>query len=65
MDNTKTNPQDFETLLSILIYKVNDINTKINDIEKRLRAMEKFYYGLIAIISVLSFTIGIFSKLLF
>jgi hypothetical protein len=65
MDNTKTNPQDFETLLSILIYKVNDINAKIDDIEKRLRAMEKFYYGLIAIISVLSFSIGIFSKLLF
>jgi len=65
MDNIKTNPQDFETLLSILIYKVNDINTKINDIEKRLRAMEKFYFGLIAVISVLSFTIGIFSKHLF
>jgi len=65
MDNIKTNPQDFETLLSILIYKVDDINTKINDIEKRLRAMEKFYYGLIAIISVLSFTISMFSNLLF
>ena len=65
MDNIKTNPQDFETLLSILIYEVNDIKTKINDIEKRLRAMEKFYYGLIAIISVLSLTIGIFSKHIF
>lgn len=64
MDN-KTNPQDFEKLLSILIYKVNDINMKINDIEKRLRAMEKFYYGLIAVISVLSFTIGIISKHIF